>query len=110
MVTPKPDVVKHKYVENVEELIFQLTNVKTIPSVLIVMAITVQEQYMYVKLKKKERKIKEVQAKEKVGIRRAIQILSGEDGISANKPTKFPTHFSCQMNPEQKKKFSPWMI
>ena len=25
-------------------------------------------------------------------------------------PPKFPTHFSCQMDSEQKKKFSPWMI
>merc|ERR1719259_523039 len=59
---------------------------------------------------KKERKIKEVQTKEKVGRRRAIQILSGEDETPTSKSTKFPTHFSCQMNPEQKKKFSPWMI
>ena len=58
----------------------------------------------------RERKIKEVRAKEKVGRRRAIQILSGEDETPANKSTKFPTHFSCQMSPEQKKKFSPWMI
>ena len=51
---------------------------------------------------KKERKIKEVQTKEKVGRRRAIQILSGEDETPANISTKFPTHFSCQMNPEKK--------
>ena len=57
-----------------------------------------------------ERKIKGVQTKEKVGRRTAIQILSGEDETSANKSTKFPTKLSCQMNPEQKNKFSPWMI
>jgi len=58
----------------------------------------------------KSRKIKEAQTKEKAGRRRAIQILSGEDESPANNSTKFPTHFSCQINPEQKKKFSPWMI
>jgi len=31
MVTPKPDVDRHKYAENVEKQIIQLTNVKTIP-------------------------------------------------------------------------------
>ena len=43
MVTPKTDVDTHKYAENVEDQIFQLTNVKTITSVLIVMVITLQE-------------------------------------------------------------------
>jgi len=57
-----------------------------------------------------ERKIKEVQTKEKAGRRWAIQLLSGEDETPANKSTKFRTHFSCKMNPEKKKKFSPWMI
>jgi len=108
MVTPKPDVIKQKYAENVEEQTIHLTNVKTIPSVLIVMVITLREAGN-VKLNR-ERKIKEVQAKEKVGRRRAFQILSGEDETPAHKSKKFPTHFSCQINPEHKKKFSPWMI
>jgi len=49
----------------------------------------------------------EIQAKEKVGRRRAIQILTGEDEFPATKSTKFPTHFICQMNPEQKKEIQP---
>merc|ERR1719259_1557505 len=61
-------------------------------------------------VKRKKKKIKEVQAKGRVGRRRTIQILSGEDETPANISTKFPTHFSCQMNPEKKKKFSPWLI
>jgi len=76
MVTPKIDVDTHKYAENVEEQIIQLTNVKTITSVLIVMVITLQEAEN-VKLNKE--KDQEVKTKEKVGRRRAIQILSGED-------------------------------
>jgi len=54
MVTPKPDVDKHKYAENVEEQIIQMTNVKRIPSVLIVMVITLREAENE-KLKKREK-------------------------------------------------------
>jgi len=64
MVTPKPDVVKHKYKENVEEQIIQLTNVKTIPSVLIVMVITLLEAEN-VKLKKKRERSKKFKQKKK---------------------------------------------
>jgi len=64
MVTPKPDVDKHKYAENVEKRIIQLTNVKTIPSVLIVMVITLLEAEN-VKLKKKRERSKKFKQKKK---------------------------------------------
>ena len=54
----------------------------------------------------RERKIKEIQAKERVGRRRAMQILTGEEEFPATKQTTFPTHFSWQMDSEQKRKFN----
>jgi len=43
MITPNSNVDEHTYAGNVEEQIIQLTNVKTIPSVLIVMVIALRE-------------------------------------------------------------------
>ena len=56
-----------------------------------------------------ERRIKEVQEKEKVGRRRAIQILRGDDESSFN-GNSFPTHFSCKMDPAKKRSFTPWAL
>jgi len=109
MVTPKSDVDKHKYAENVEEQIIRLANVKTIPKCPNYDGNHIAGSGEW-EAKQNERKIKEVQTKEKVGRRRAIQLLSGQDETPANKSTKYPTHSGCKMNPEQKNKFSPWTI
>jgi len=100
MVTPKPDVDKHKYAENVEEQIIQLTDVKTSPSVLNAIVITLLGTGN-VKLNKQKDQGSEKKYDEE---ERSKYILSGENETSANKSAKFPTHFSFQMNPEQKKK------
>jgi len=64
MVTLKPDVDKHKYAENVEEQITQLTNMETIPSVQIVTVITMREAEN-VKLNKKRERSRKFKEKKK---------------------------------------------
>jgi len=76
-----------------------LTTVKTIPSVLVVMVITLREAEN-VELNKEKDQGTSNKRKSRT---KKIQILSREDETPANKSTKFPTHFSYQMNPEQKK-------
>jgi len=74
MVTPKPAVIKQKYAENVEEQIIQLTTVKNNSK-----CPNCDGDHVAASrecgAEQRERKIKEVQTKEKVGRRRAIQIL-----------------------------------
>jgi len=57
-----------------------------------------------------ERLIKEIQSQERVGRRRAIQILKGEDVEPTEKARKFPTHFACTMSSREKRSFTPWSI
>ena len=58
----------------------------------------------------KERVIKKMQADSRVGRRRALQILAGEDESPRSKPQSYPTHFTCKIDPEKKRAFNPWPI
>ena len=58
----------------------------------------------------KERVIKKMQADSRVGRRRALQILAGADESLRSNPQSYPTHFRCKMDPENKRKFNPWVI
>ena len=48
-----------------------------------------------------------MQADTRVGRRRALQILAGEDESPRSKPQSYPTHFTFKMNPENKKNIQP---
>ena len=51
-----------------------------------------------------------MQADGRVGTRRALQILAGEDEFPRSNPQSYPTHFRCIMDPENEMKFNPWAI
>ena len=59
-------------------------------------------------VEQKEKIIKEAQNKERVGRRRAIQIMSGEDTAPTTNTKKYATHFSSIMTLEEKKSFTTW--
>ena len=42
--------------------------------------------------------------------RRALQILVGEDESPRSNPQSYPTHFTCKVDPEEKRIFNPWAI
>ena len=48
-----------------------------------------------------------MQADSRVGRRRALQFLAGEDASSRSNPLLYPEHFKCKMEPEKKGKFNP---
>lgn len=58
----------------------------------------------------KQRKIVEIQQKEKVSFRRAHQILNSESTIIETPKEKFITHFDCSMGSDNKRKMSPWTL
>ena len=58
---------------------------------------------------KKEQEILDIQANEKVTIRRARQIYD-QAYESPVTPVTYHTHFDCVMNEESKKKISPWLL
>ena len=47
-----------------------------------------------------------MQANSRVGRRRALQILAGEDESPRSNPQTYPTHFRYKMDPENKKNFN----
>ena len=51
-----------------------------------------------------------MQADSRMGRRRALQILAGEDESPRSNPHSYPTHFRCKMDPEKKRTFNPWAI
>ena len=53
-------------------------------------------------VEQKERRIKDVQNEERVGRRRAIQIMSGEDTDPTHNTKQYATHFSCIITLEEK--------
>ena len=59
---------------------------------------------------KREVAIKHIQAESKVGRRRAIQMLAGEDESPRNNAISYPTHFRCKMITDENKKYNPWAI
>ena len=44
-----------------------------------------------------------MQADSRVGRRRALQILAGEDESPRSNPLSYPTHFRSKMDPEEEK-------
>ena len=57
-----------------------------------------------------KREVKKMQANSRVGRRRALQILTGEDESPRSNHQLSPTHFRCKMGPERKRTFKPWAI
>ena len=51
-----------------------------------------------------------MQADSRVGRRRALQILAGEEESPRSNPESYPTHFRCKMDPEKKRTFNPWAL
>ena len=51
-----------------------------------------------------------MQADSRVGRRRALQILAGEDESPRSNPQSYPTHFKFKMDPEKKRAFNPWAL
>ena len=45
-----------------------------------------------------------MKAENRVGRRRALQILTGEDEFPRSNPHLYPTHFRCKTDPEKKLK------
>ena len=61
-------------------------------------------------MEQKERVIWKLQADNRVGKRRPLQILAGEDESPRSNFISYHTHFRCKMDPEKKIKFNPWAI
>ena len=49
-------------------------------------------------------------ASREANVQMMMMMITWEEEFPATKPKKFPSHFSCQMDSEQKRKFNPWMI
>ena len=58
----------------------------------------------------KERLIKKLQANRRVGRQRALQISAGEDESPRSDHQSYPTHFSCEIDPEKQRKINLWAI
>ena len=51
-----------------------------------------------------------MQADSRLGRRRVLQIMAGEDECPKSNPQSYPTRLRCKLDPEKKTKFKPWAI
>ena len=60
-------------------------------------------------VEQREQTIIDIQTSNKVTMRRARQIFESNSATS-HKSVKYPTHFNCILNEEEKKTMSPWLL
>ena len=64
----------------------------------------------YCEIEIKERVNEKMPADCRMGSRRVLQILAGEDVSPKSNPRSHPTHFRCKMDPKNKIKLNPWVV